>query len=69
LNKKLEGIRDGKMVSFKYFSEIEIPFPCLPEQQKIASFLSSIDDKIEKNKEQIRKMELWKKGLLQQMFV
>jgi type I restriction enzyme S subunit len=44
-------------------------FPAIQEQQKIASFLSSIDDKIEKNKEQIRKMELWKKGLLQQMFV
>ncbi len=69
LNKKLEGIRDGKMVSFKYFSEIQIPFPCISEQQKIASFLSSIEDKLEKNKNQIRKMELWKKGLLQQMFV
>ena len=68
LNKKLEGIRDGKMVSFKYFSEIEIPLPSLPEQQKIASFLSTIDEKIEKCQCQIKAMDKWKKGLLQQMF-
>jgi type I restriction enzyme S subunit len=43
--------------------------PTLQEQSKIASFLSEIDETIDKNKNQIRKMELWKKGLLQQMFV
>ena len=42
--------------------------PTLPEQQKIASFLSSIDEKIEKCQGQIKAMESWKKGLLQQMF-
>jgi type I restriction enzyme S subunit len=56
-------------ISVKAFSSILVGLPHLLEQQKIAYFLSSIDDKIEKNKEQIRKMELWKKGLLQQMFV
>lgn len=30
LNRKLEGIRDGKMVSFKYFSDIKINTPSLP---------------------------------------
>jgi type I restriction enzyme S subunit len=39
------------------------------EQHKISSFVNSIDDKINKNKDQINKMELWKKGLLQQMFI
>jgi type I restriction enzyme S subunit len=39
------------------------------EQQKIASFLSSIDEKIEKRQCQIKAMENWKKGLLQQMFI
>ena len=40
LQKNLEGIRDGKMISFKYFSEIKLPFPCLAEQTQIANFLS-----------------------------
>ena len=35
LNSKLEGIRDGKMISYKYFSEIKLPFPCIEEQTKI----------------------------------
>jgi type I restriction enzyme S subunit len=68
LTKNLEGIRDGKMISFKYFSEVTIPTPSVPEQTKIANFLSAIDDKINHTKTQIEKMELYKKGLLQQMF-
>jgi type I restriction enzyme S subunit len=50
------------------FSKLEILIPNHLEQQKIASFLSSFDEKIDKTQDQIRKMELWKKGLLQQMF-
>ncbi len=45
-----------------------IGLPSLPEQQKIATFLSSIDEKIIHCGKQIEKMEAWKKGLLQQMF-
>lgn len=69
LQSKLEGIRDGKMISFKYFSEIKLPFPCFEEQQKIATYLSAIDTKIETVATQIRKTEAFKKGLLQQLFV
>ncbi|WP_294096750.1 restriction endonuclease subunit S [uncultured Cetobacterium sp.] len=66
---KLEGIRDGKMISYKYFSEIKLPFPFLTEQEKIANFLSSIDRKIELVEEELEKNKKFKKGLLQQMFV
>ena len=42
--------------------------PSLPEQTKIANFLSAIDDKINHTSTQLEKMQQWKKGLLQQMF-
>ncbi|MEI6048991.1 MAG: restriction endonuclease subunit S [Bacteroidota bacterium] len=48
---------------------IPINLPTLPEQTKIANFLSAIDDKINHTQMQIEKAELWKKGLLQKMFV
>jgi len=44
-------------------------FPTLPEQQKIANFLSSIDERIGKVSVEIGEMERYKKGLLQGMFV
>jgi type I restriction enzyme S subunit len=69
LQKNLEGIRDGKMISFKYFSDIKLPFPCIEEQTKIADFISAVDDKINHCQSQIEKTEVWKKGLLQKMFI
>jgi type I restriction enzyme S subunit len=69
LTRKLEGIRDGKMVSYKYFSEIKLPYPSIEEQTKIANFLSAIDISVELVTKKIEHTKTYKKGLLQQMFV
>jgi len=68
LNSKLEGIRDGKMISYKYFSEINLPLPNKQEQQKISSFLTSVDKKIEQLSKKIEFQEKYKKGLMQKIF-
>jgi type I restriction enzyme S subunit len=69
LNKNLEGIRDGKMISYKYFSEILLPLPCIEEQNRIFEFLISLEKKVEIANEHLIRTQTFKKGLLQQMFV
>lgn len=41
----------------------------LEEQEKIAKFLSKVDLLIEKQRKRLDELKLWKKGLLQKMFV
>ncbi len=50
-------------------SKIKVYNPCLEEQQKIADFFSSIDNKIEKISDELENLKEFKKGLLQQMFI
>ena len=53
----------------KDLSAFELVVPNdIEEQSKIADFLSTIDNKISYCQSQIEKAEVWKKGLLQQMF-
>lgn len=68
LNKNIEGIRDGKMVSYQQFSSIKYPFPSPNEQQKIAECLSSIDEEINAMKEKVGHLKTHKKGLMQKLF-
>ena len=43
--------------------------PTLKEQQKIADFLTALDQTITAKADEITKVEEWKKGLMQKMFV
>ena len=69
LNRNLEGIRDGKMISYSQFSAIKIPYPRLfKEQQKIADCLSSIDELIDAENRKLEALKKHKKGLMQKLF-
>ncbi|MCI6151972.1 MAG: restriction endonuclease subunit S [Fusobacterium perfoetens] len=56
-------------IYFKDYKNEKISLPILEEQEKIANFLSSIDEKIEKIENELENLKEFKKGLLQQMFV
>jgi len=68
LNRNLEGIRDGKMISYKQFSEILIPNPKKEEQQKIASCLTSLDELLAAHNDKLDALKDHKKGLMQNLF-
>jgi len=68
LTKNLEGLRDGKMISYRQFSELLLPVPKPSEQQKIADCLSSVDELITLQSRKLDALKAHKKGLLQQLF-
>ena len=68
LSAAVVGIRDGKNIDMPTFWEIELNVPSLPEQQKIAEFLSTVDRVIEKQKETITTRKERKKGVMQKLF-
>lgn len=61
-------VSDTLNCKYKDFVQVQICIPSLPEQQKIASFLSSIDEMIQTLDDKIRKLKTYKNGLMQQMF-
>lgn len=64
--------KQGGSRTYMYYSKLKeliLNIPTLPEQTKIANFLSALDQKINVVSDQLEQAKLWKKGLLQQMFV
>ena len=68
LTRNIEGIRDGKMISYAQFSEQLLPVPEPPEQQKIADCLGSLDDLIAAEDRKLEALREHKQGLMQQLF-
>jgi len=68
LTKNIEGIRDGKMISFKYFSDAQLTFPSIPEQKRISNLFLVVDKKLMELKKKKYLFEKYKKGILQNIF-
>lgn len=68
LNKNLEGIRDGKMVSYSQFSDLLLPKPNKAEQEKVAQVLLSFDALIAEERKKLNELRIHKKGLMQKLY-
>ncbi len=55
-------------IYFKEYSKEKIKLPCLLEQQKIASFLESVDTKIQLLERKVVLLQSYKKGVMQKLF-
>ena len=60
------GVRNS--LSYENLVQINITLPSIPEQQKIASCLSSLDELIAAHKDKLDALKDHKKGLLQNLF-
>ena len=69
LFKRLNTGNTQKFISLSQIRNLDILYPSLSEQQKIADFMSAIDESIEKVNEQITQTQSFKKAMLQQLFV
>lgn len=70
LRPELEKISAGSTfaeISSSSVKKIRVTLPPLPEQQKIAAILSSVDDVIEKTRAQIDKLKDLKTGMMQEL--
>ena len=64
------GARYDRMaISSNDFLKLPIPIPHPDEQQKIADYLTALDQKIELTDKKLTQAQTFKKGLLQQMFI
>jgi type I restriction enzyme S subunit len=56
-------------INSKDLEEIFVKIPCQEEQKKIGEFLSLLEDQIKCAGKILEKTEIFKKGLIQQMFI
>jgi type I restriction enzyme S subunit len=66
---RIMSIRSGQPgINAEEYKKLEINLPSIPEQEKIASFLSKVDEKIEKLEKKQELWETYKKGMMQKIF-
>lgn len=68
LSKSVEGIRDGRQISYEAFKWLGIPY-CEPtEQKKISALFAVLNERIAKQRDLVEALKKYKRGLLMHYF-
>ena len=68
LSKSVEGIRDGRQISYEAFKWLGIPY-CEPtEQEKISNLFAALNERIAKERDLVESLKKYKRGLLMHYF-
>ena len=68
LAKSVEGIRDGRQISYEAFKWLGIPYCHPDEQAKIARLFDILEQRIEKQRQLVDALKKYKRGLLKAVF-
>ena len=68
LSKSVEGIRDGRQISYEAFKWLGIPY-CEPtEQEKISNLFAALNERIAKQRDLVESLKKYKRGVMQSIF-
>ena len=68
LSKSVEGIRDGRQISYEAFKWLGIPY-CEPtEQEKISNLFAALNERIAKQRDLIEALKKYKRGVFEAVF-
>ena len=68
LSKTVEGIRDGRQISYEAFKWLGLPYCDVSEQEKIAQLFCTLSHRIEKQQQMVDALKKYKRGLLHYYF-
>ena len=69
LSKSVEGIRDGRQISYEAFKWLGLPYCDVSEQEKIAQLFCTLGHRIEKQQQMVDALKKYKRGLLCKYFI
>jgi len=68
LSKSVEGIRDGRQISYEAFKWLGLPYCNASEQEKISQLFYTLNRRIEKQQQMVDALKKYKRGLLRAVF-
>ena len=68
LSKSVEGIRDGRQISYEAFKWLGLPYCDVSEQERIAQLFCILSHRIEKQQQMVDALKKYKRGVVAAIF-